>query len=268
MRKKVLSLATIVVLLAAAAVAYAQQTQQNVYNVTASTSPTKAGTSTKPVNIGLSSTTPSARPTTCAPAVVEKYSIRFAGLRVNTNAFPQCTAAQINDAGNDEGCPAGALVGTGEVENRVGGTNNVADQSIECFLRLKVYNVRNNRATLYLYGGPNATPACPTEIAVAIAANYVKPRLGDGARVHGAAVAQAPDRQPRQLGAPGAVEHPQPHGHAARQARRVLPVRRRLPQQPPQRAGPVHARGRQGRRHQVREHERPLHEVAAALLTT
>jgi hypothetical protein len=174
MRKKVLSLAALMVL-ALAAIAYAQQSQNNVYEVTASTSPTNAGTSTKPVNIGLKFNYKVGEANGLRPAVIEKYSIRFAGLKVNTNAgFAQCTAQKINQAGNDRGCSSDALMGTGRVQNASGDRNNFADKSISCFLRLKVYNVKNNRATLYLFGGPNQTPSCPIEIAVAIPANYAR----------------------------------------------------------------------------------------------
>jgi hypothetical protein len=173
MRKKVLSLATLLVL-AIAALAYAQQSQNNVYEVTASTSPSKAGTSKKPVNISLKFDYKVGEANGLRPAVIEKYSIRFAGLKVNTNRFAECTAQKINQAGNDQACPSDALMGTGRVQNASGDRNNFADKSISCFLRLKVYNVKNNRATLYLFGGPNQTPACPIEIAVAIPANYAR----------------------------------------------------------------------------------------------
>ena len=67
MRKMVIAL-TAMFALSIAAFAYAQVAQVNTYEVTASTNPTKAGSSKSPVPISLStSTTRSASRTTIAP---------------------------------------------------------------------------------------------------------------------------------------------------------------------------------------------------------
>jgi hypothetical protein len=172
--RKLAILAVTGLMLAIAAVVYAQETRTNTYNVTASTTPRTTGSAKKPVPVGVKFNYKVGEQNNNRPIVIEKYSIRFGGLRTNGNSFPGCTAAKINAAGNDNGCPKGSAVGTGDVTNNVGGANNIADKSIVCFLKLTVYNSRNQKAALYLEGGPNATPSCPTEIAVAIDARFVR----------------------------------------------------------------------------------------------
>ncbi len=172
--RKIAVLAVAGLMLAIAAVVYAQETRTNTYNVTASTSPRATGTAKKPTPVGVTFNYKVGEQNNNRPIVIEKYSIRFGGLRTNGNSFPGCTAARINAAGNDSGCPKGSAVGTGDVTNNVGGANNIADKSIVCFLKLTVYNSRNQKAALFLKGGPNQTPSCPTEISVAIDARFVR----------------------------------------------------------------------------------------------
>lgn len=172
--RKLAVLAVTGLMLAIAAVVYAQETRTNTYNVTASTTPRTTGSTKAPKPVGVKFNYKVGEQNNNRPIVIEKYSIRFSGLHTNGNSFPGCTAAQINAAGNDSGCPKGSAVGTGDVTNNVGAANNIADKSIVCFLKLTVYNSRNQKAALYLEGGPNATPSCPTEIAVAIDARFVR----------------------------------------------------------------------------------------------
>jgi hypothetical protein len=170
--RKFAVLAVAGLLLAIAAVAYAQAT--NTYTVTGSTSPKAVGSSKKPVPVGVNFNYKVGEQNNQRPNVIEKYSIRFGGLRVNGNSFPGCTAASINAAGNDDGCPEGSAVGSGDVLNNVGASNNQADKSIVCYLRLTVYNSRNNKAALWLQGGPNEARPCPTDIGVAIDARFIR----------------------------------------------------------------------------------------------
>lgn len=170
--RKLAVLAVTGLVLAIAAIAYAQA--NNTYTVTGSTTPRATGSTKKPVPVGVTFNYKVGEQTGQRPNVIEKYSIRFTGLRTNTNSFPKCTAASINAAGNDDGCPSGAAVGTGDVTNNVGSSTNQADKSIVCFLKLTVYNSGNQKGALYLRGGPNETPSCPTEISVAIDARFVR----------------------------------------------------------------------------------------------
>jgi hypothetical protein len=172
--RKIAVFAIAAMMLAIAAIAYAQDPRTNTYEVTASTTPKTKGTTSKPVAVGVTFNYKVGEQQNRRPQVIQKYSIRFGGLRTNTNSFPACTAAKINAAGNDSGCAKGSAVGTGDVTNNVGATGNVADKSIVCFLKLTVYNSGNQKGALYLKGGPNQTPSCPTEISVAIDARFVR----------------------------------------------------------------------------------------------
>jgi hypothetical protein len=173
--RKIAIFAVSALVLAAAAIAYAQaQTPTNTYSVSASTNPRTKGTTKAPKTVSVKFNYKVGEQNNLRPSVIEKYSIRFTGLRQNSNSFPGCTAAQINAAGNDNNCPSGSAVGTGDVTNNVGATNNQADKSIQCFLKLTVYNSRKNKAALYLEGGPQAAKPCPTAISVGIDARFVR----------------------------------------------------------------------------------------------
>ena len=165
-------------MLALAAVAYAQVT--NTYTVTASTNPTNAGTSKKPVPISVKFGYQVGEVNNNRPSPVKKYSILFDGLRVNTNSFPKCSASQLK--ASKAGC-AKAIVGTGKVKNASGATNNPADKSIVCNLNLTVYNSGNNKGLLLLEGGPGQPEdrECPIEFGPSngtIPTNYARGTRG------------------------------------------------------------------------------------------
>ena len=172
---KKLSAALVAVLVfATAAVALAVT---NTYQVTASTSPTKAGSKKHPVPVKLKFNYSVDEETGQRPSPVKQYKIKFAGIRVNTKAVRKtCSAEQINGAGNDSVCSKGAIVGSGSVDNRLGPTNDPNNQDLHCYLDLTLYNAKNNHATLYLKGrSANAAPQdCITNIDVGIDATYVR----------------------------------------------------------------------------------------------
>lgn len=176
--RKVAVLAMTGLLLVVAAVAYAQVT--NTYTVTASTNPAKAGSSKKPVPISVKFNYQVGEVDGKRPSPVKKYSILFDGLRVNTNSFPKCSAAQLK--ASKAGCAA-AKVGSGAVRNASGATNNPNDKSIVCDLQLTVYNSGNNKGLLLLEGGPGqgAGKECPIEFGPSngtIPANYARSARG------------------------------------------------------------------------------------------
>ena len=180
MRKKVLFLITTALAVAVTAVAWAQ-TQTNTYDVQANTSPKKAGKPKKPVPVGIEFNFQVGEVNNLRPAVIEKYSIKFGGLRTNTNSFPGCSQSQLQ--ANKAACDK-AIVGTGFVKNNSGATNNPSDKSVVCNLALTIYNSRNNRGMLLLEGGPNTgdpDTTCPLEFGPAngvIPTNYVRSRTG------------------------------------------------------------------------------------------
>lgn len=169
MRRLTITGAALALALAVTAVAYAAQV--NTYEVTGSTSPSKAGSKKKPVPVQLKFSYQVGEEAGQRPSPVKRYSIGFGGLQSNGGLFPKCTAARINAAGDDGDCPRGAVVGTGFVKNAAGATANTADRSIHCDLSLKVYNSGQGKAALYLYGNP---PQCAIPISQAIDAKYVK----------------------------------------------------------------------------------------------
>lgn len=175
MRKRTVAVATAVAVLAVAATAYAQQV--NTYTVTGSTSPAKAGSKKKPVPISLNFDYTVGEQSGQRPSPVQRYTIGFYGVRSNGGLFPKCTAAQMNAAQSDAGCPRGSEVGTGTVINETGASNNPADKSIACNLSLSVYNAGQGRAALWLQGGPTQIvrgKPCVIAINQAIDARYVR----------------------------------------------------------------------------------------------
>jgi len=170
-------------LMAFAVVAVANAPQENVYAVTGAVSPVKSGTkkAPKPVSLkfGYTVNEKSGR----RPGLIKKYDINFAGLQVNTNFFKGCKASDIDAAQSDAQCPKGSLMGTGEVRNVAGPSSDHSNRSVTCFLKLKLYNSRNNKAAIYLSGGPKPGGAsdpenCPLQIAKAIDANFVRTAKG------------------------------------------------------------------------------------------
>jgi hypothetical protein len=173
MRKKVIAVTALFVL-SLAAYAYAQA-QQNTYSVTAKTSPTRAGSSSKPVPIGLDFGYKVGEATGKRPAVVRTYSIRFAGVRVNPSVAGTCRQSTLDSEGV-KGCPSKSIVGTGFIENQTGATNNQADKSIPCNAALSVVNMGNMRAAIYVAGSPTSTnprTKCAIELGAPIPARFV-----------------------------------------------------------------------------------------------
>jgi hypothetical protein len=173
MRKKVIAV-TAMFVLAVAAIAYAQG-QQNTYEVSASLNPKRAGSSAKPVPIGLKFDYKVGEVTGKRPAVIKKYSIRFSGLRVNPSVAGKCSQSVIDSQGA-KGCPAKSIVGSGFIENKTGASNNTSDASIECNAALSVINIGNMKASIYVEGDPNQTDPrrrCAIQLASGIPAKFV-----------------------------------------------------------------------------------------------
>jgi hypothetical protein len=178
LRKLRIIAVTVMGLLCLSAVAFAAQV--NTYTVTASTSPTKAGTKKKPVPIQLKFNYTVAEKSGQRPALINKYDINFGGVVVNTKLFPGCSADTINQTQSDASCPKGSLMGTGNVENQTGPTSDPSQHSITCHLDLKIYNSGKNHAALYLHGAQTNDPKtnCPLAVDRAIDAKFVKKSTG------------------------------------------------------------------------------------------
>jgi hypothetical protein len=173
MRRKVIAV-TAMFVLALAAYAYAQD-QQNTYEVTASTNPTRAGSSDNPVPISLKFDYKVGEASGKRPAVIKRYSIRFRGVRVNSSVAAVCRQSVLDREGAS-GCPSKSIVGTGFIQNATGATNNTSDKSIECNAALSVVNLGNMRASIYVEGDPNQSDRrkrCAIALAAGIPARFV-----------------------------------------------------------------------------------------------
>jgi hypothetical protein len=177
MRKKVIALTAMFVL---AIAAYAIAAQVNTYSVTASTSPTSAGSKSKHVPISLSFGYKVGEQSGQRPAVIKQYSIRFAGVYVNSSAAPSCKSSVLNRQG-PKGCPSKSIVGKGFIENATGASNNPNDKSIQCNAQLSVVNLGGMKASIYVEGDPNQSDPrrkCAIELAAGIPAKFVN-RTGE-----------------------------------------------------------------------------------------
>jgi hypothetical protein len=153
----------------------------NEYTITFSTNPTKSGTKKKPRAVsgkfGFSvRDTEGGR-----PFALESLRVDFTGLRINTRQFKTCTAASIEQAQSDAGCPAASRVATGFANNLAGNINDRRDASIRCPLNVTMYNSGSGKAALFVEGGQTASPptACPITVATAIPVSIARRPTGD-----------------------------------------------------------------------------------------
>jgi hypothetical protein len=175
-RKLRLSVAAALALcLAAAATADA-----NTYDFTAKVP--SGGSKAKPKPASFTFDFAVGDPAANLPAPVKAYTFTIAGLKLNASAVKaKCTAAKINAAGSDKGCPAKAVVGSGTVSALVGiaGTPQ-AGAAGSCTLKMTAYAAGGKNVALFLAGGsgaPGATP-CLVPISQAIAAKWAPGAAG------------------------------------------------------------------------------------------
>lgn len=179
--RKIIALAVAGVLAVVASMAFAAQT--NTYTVTGKVTPVKVSKKkATPVQLYFGYTV--AEKSGNRPALIDQYDIFFENGQTNAGLFPKCTAAQIDAAQSDAGCPKGSLMGTGNVENKAGATSDETSQAVNCHLDLRLHNggVVNGvqHFALYLHGAPNSDPAknCPLAVDKAIDARFIKRRNG------------------------------------------------------------------------------------------
>ncbi len=175
--KKVVVLAVSALMLAVAAVAYAQE-RTNAYTVQGNVSPSNAGTSKKPVPVSVEFNYTVGEQSNLRPSPVQRYTIGFSGLRVNSNSFPGCTAARINQNQGVGRCPRGSRIGVGKINAVAGPESDRRNQGLKCPLNLEVYNSRRNKAAIYVVGGPDAPAgkktACAVNTNAALDASFIR----------------------------------------------------------------------------------------------
>lgn len=159
------------------AVAFAQSSQTNEYQVQGKATPNKGASKKKPIPVKLTGGWDVSEASGMRPAVVNTYKIIFEGGTANTNVTPACTAQEINNAGSDDGCPKGSQVGTTDIDAIVGSSGDVNDKSISCKSKGTIYNSGGGRAAIFIEAAP---PTCPTPLATAIDAKFVKGFGGRG----------------------------------------------------------------------------------------
>jgi hypothetical protein len=130
--------------------------------LSASCTPAKAGSNTKPVAVALgehwtakgNASTGNARTRPLTKTVVKNF-----GIITNGKVFPKCTASQINSAGNakdwNKVCPKGSLIGGGPVESQLGASSGTGPTS-PCNPYLYVYNGGANTQTFLFAVGPQS----------------------------------------------------------------------------------------------------------------
>jgi hypothetical protein len=128
---------TVVVMLVAAGSAFAA-----VNNYTASYKFSGGkGTAAKPAalsflqTIKVTSATPGSR-----TGILHQVQTTIQGAKVDVKGFPTCTAAKINSASNDTGCPKQALVATGSIQATLGAATDFTQPGAACDPELHVWN--------------------------------------------------------------------------------------------------------------------------------
>jgi hypothetical protein len=172
--------AAAMLLLAIAAVAIAQDpVVTNVYTVDSSskTTPSKAGTSKKPVPIAINFDYSIGEVDNKRPSPVRKYSIQFGGTQVNPKVVPACAKSKIDAPGGPKNCPPKSIVGSGFIENETGNRADANDKSLPCNASVQVVNGGARKAYIYVAGSPGSSDPrtkCVIELASAIPANFVR----------------------------------------------------------------------------------------------
>jgi hypothetical protein len=120
MRRIALPLVAALIAVAVATAAFAQEAQKNTYSVKGALAPTGKSSKAKPLPVSVTFAYSVGEEHGLQPAAVKRYTIGFAGVRVNGQYFNTCQAGAISAAGNDDSsCPKSSLVGKGTIDNYV-----------------------------------------------------------------------------------------------------------------------------------------------------
>jgi len=136
LRRIIIATAALAVLVAAGVATATTTPAFNTYGGSLTVAPSAAGSAAKPSPVGLTEILAVASAQTglnAAPLVGEKLTMY--GLKLDSKDFPTCSAASIEAAKTDTGCPKGSLVASGSVVAAVGPTN-LMGATIPCDPRL------------------------------------------------------------------------------------------------------------------------------------
>jgi hypothetical protein len=112
----------------------------NTYKGVLKFSPNAAGTAAKPAPLGFNENLTAANTVKgLRAAPLTDIKLTMYGLKVDTKAFPVCTATFINAKKSDSACPKGSLVATGPITAELGDTT-LQGAGTACSPLLHVYN--------------------------------------------------------------------------------------------------------------------------------
>jgi hypothetical protein len=150
--KKSVLIAVALGALVIAGVAYAASI--NTYTATLSFSSKKAGTPAKPAPIGFVQKIDAKGTNGNRTAVLTDILTKIYGLKADGKDFPQCSATKIANAGDDTGCPKGALVATGAITAAVGSATDFTAAGAACDPELHVWNSGQGKLTFFFVDTP------------------------------------------------------------------------------------------------------------------
>jgi hypothetical protein len=162
--KRIALFATAVAMLITATAAFAAAPPVNTYKTPYSFSPKSSGTAKKPVKatfkqvIQVTPGTPGNR-----AGVLSDIKTTVYGLKVDGKDFPTCSAAKIQGASSDTGCPKGALVATGSISALLGKPTDptVATGTVgPCTPLLHVWNGGQGKLVFFFVDTPAPPHQC------------------------------------------------------------------------------------------------------------
>lgn len=167
----------LLVALGCAGTAYAAVTVTNVDTLHAKITPTKSGTKTHPRSSGGHfDRTVTTNPKGYRPNIVKTVDVTIQGVRENTNQFPVCGSARLNDPSEGPAtCPPSSRIGKGFLiaEITTPGTQS-GKPVLTCRAETTIYNGGNHTLTYSIYRGtpmagqPQPCPLTRNEGVVAI----------------------------------------------------------------------------------------------------
>ena len=181
-RTAVVALTALVALLAAGVALAAT----NTYTATITANQSSAGTAKKPVALGMVQKLGATAPAGQANAdPLTDIKITMPKVIANQAGFPVCSASTITTAGNDAGCPAGALVGTGPVTAALWSPSTPAVPGTPCDPVLDIWNAGAGHLTYFFKIPPGHTCA-------GLQTGAVAPWTGTLKESHGALIDDTP----------------------------------------------------------------------------
>lgn len=169
--------------LGVATAAYGATTVTNVYTMNARVTPARSGTTAHPVAIRSHfDWAVSTIPKGDRPNIVKTIDVRVQGVRENTNDFPACGTARLNDPSQGPAtCPPGSKIGTGFFVAAASSPGNQSKILLTCRAELTIFNGGNHTLSYYVYKGApvSGQPApCPLPRSEAFIATLTSTRSG------------------------------------------------------------------------------------------